>query len=255
MLVQAMADQPRHTRIKHLLAGMPRGRPFDLALLAELGVSGTLAAKYVEAGWLVRLGQGVYAFPGDKLDLHGTILFLQSRIPGLHIAGKSALSLQGVRHNLALRDPVILWGDVRATLPDWFVACFPARYVHAHLFAWPEQNPGGKSLCTPPGNLDGLQVAVPERAILELLYEAGTKLGIEEAHNIFAGLRNLRKDVLGNLLACCTSVKTTRLFLTWSRETGIINADNLQRDYSIALGSTSRWMSRLKDGTLLSLKP
>jgi Transcriptional regulator, AbiEi antitoxin, Type IV TA system/Transcriptional regulator, AbiEi antitoxin N-terminal domain len=252
---QAMTDQPRHALIKNLLAKMPRGMPFDLAMLAELGVSTSLAAKYVAGGWLMRLGQGVYAFPGDNLDLYRTIRFLQTRIQGLHIAGKSALSLQGVRHNLAVRDQIILWGDVRATLPDWFVARFPARYVHTQLFAWGAQCPVAKSLTTPPGNLDGLQVAVPERAILELLCEVGGKVGIEEAHNIFAGLRNLRRDVLGNLLACCTSVKTKRLFLTWSRETGIIDSDNLLRDYPVALGSTSRWMCRLKDGTLLSLKP
>ena len=54
---------------------MPKGMPFDLAMLAELGVSGSLAAKYVAGGWLMRLGQGVYAFPGDNLDLYGTVRF------------------------------------------------------------------------------------------------------------------------------------------------------------------------------------
>jgi hypothetical protein len=234
---------------------MPRGMPFDLAMLAEHGVSPQLAAKYAVGGWLLRLAQGVYAFPGDTLSAHGATKFLQTRIAGLHIAGKTALSMQGVRHNLVTRDPLVLWGDVRSTLPDWFVSRFPARYVHARLFDWQDHFPAAKSLTTPPGVTEGLHVSVPERAILELLYEVGTHQGIEEAHNLFAGLRNLRKDVLGKLLAGCTSVKTVRLFLTWSRETGLIDTETLRSQYSIPVGSDKRWMTRLKDGTLLTLKP
>lgn len=234
---------------------MPRGRPFDLAMLAKLGVSAQLAAKYVEGGWLIRLAQGVYAFPGDTLAPQESITFLQSRIPGLHVAGKTALSLQGVRHNLSVRDSLVLWGDMRSVLPKWFVSRFPARYVSAQLFAWESPSRAAGSLTTPPGSPLGLQVSVPERAVLELLYEVGTNQGIEEAHNIFAGLRNLRKDMLGDLLACCTSVKAVRLFLTWGRETGVIDVDSLLSQYTIPVGSDKRWMSRLKDGTLLTLKP
>lgn len=234
---------------------MPRGIPFDLAMLGERGVSPQLAAKYVEGGWLIRLTQGVYAFPGDPLNAHGAIKFLQTRIPGLHLAGKTALSMQGVRHNLSIRDQLVLWGDVRSALPDWFVSRFPARYVHARMFDWPNDFPAARSLTTPPGVAEGVQVSVPERAILELLYEVGTRQGIEEAHNIFVGLRNLRKDMLGKLLSSCTSVKTVRLFLTWSRETTLIDTEALLTQYSIPVGSDKRWMTRLKDGTLLTLKP
>lgn len=234
---------------------MSRGMPFDLAMLAQHGVSAQLAAKYVESGWLIRLAQGIYAFPGDTLNQHGAIKFLQTRVSGLHVAGKTALSLQGVRHNLSIRDQLVLWGDVRSTLPDWFLSRFPARYVHARLFMWDAGFPIEKSLTTPPGVTDGLQVSVPERATLELLYEVGTQQGLEEAHNIFAGLRNLRKEVMGKLLARCTSIKTVRLFFTWSRETNVIDVDSLRNQYQIHAGSDKRWISRLKDGTLLTLKP
>jgi len=245
----------RHSLIKNLQTNMPREMPFNLADLAEQGISPQLAAKYVESGWLIRLTQGVYAFPGNVLTVHGSIKFLQTRASGLHIGGKTALSLQGVRHNLSTRGQLVLWGDTRSTLPTWFVSRFPARYVSARLFAWSGDFPTGRSLMTPPGVTDGLHVSVPERAILELLYEVGTNQGIEEAYNLFAGLRNLRKNVVGELLACCTSVKTVRLFLTWSRETGVVDSDNLLAQYKIPVGSDKRWMTRLKDGTLLTLKP
>jgi hypothetical protein len=223
--------------------------------LARLGVSAKLAAHYAATGWLVRLGQGVYAFPADDLNAQATIKFLQTRVAGLHVAGKSALGLQGVRHNLAAREQWVLWGDVRFVLPAWFTERFPARYVSARLFDWPDEAMAEKSLLTPPGVTEGLRVSAPERALLEMLYDVGTHQGLEEARNLFEGLRNPRKEMLGRLLACCTSVKTVRLFVTWARETKLVDVAALQQQYKLPVGSDRRWMTRLKDGTLLSLKP
>lgn len=250
-----MNRNSRHQIIKRLQVGLPRGAPFDLATLSQFGVSPQLAAHYAEQGWLVRLAQGVYAFPNDDFGVHGALLFLQKRVPGLHVGGKSALALQGVRHNLGGRDTLVLWGDNRFTLPPWFTSRFPARYVYARLFAWSDTHLADKTLTTPPGLPESLQVAVPERAVLELLYEAGVKQSLEEARNLFYGLRSPRKDLLGRLLSCCTSVKAVRLFLTWARETNLVDVDVLLEQYPVRTGSTKRWMSRLDDGTLLSLRP
>lgn len=250
-----MNRNPRHEVIKRLQLDLPRGAPFDLATLSQFGVSPQLAAHYAQAGWLVRLAQGVYAFPNDDFGVHGALKFLQTRVPGLHVGGKSALAMQGVRHNLSSRDTLILWGDSRFALPPWFTTRFPARYVHARLFDWPDTNLASRTLITPPGLPDWLFVAAPERAVLELLYEAGVKQSLEEARNIFDGLRSPRKDLLGQLLSCCTSVKAVRLFLTWARETSLVDVDALLQQHPVRTGSTARWMSRLDDGSLLSLNP
>jgi len=250
-----MGQSERHDLIKRLQASQLRGAPFDLALLGNLGVSPQLAAKYVRSGWLVRLAQGVYSFPGDKLDEHRTIQFLQTKVAGLHVAGKSALAVQGVRHNLASRRLVILWGDERFKIPGWFLARFPARYVSARLFAWPDNTLARMTLTTPPGVTAELAVSTPERAVLELLYDVGTHEGVEESHNLFEGIRNVRIDLVGRLLTCCTSVKAVRLFLTWARETGLVDVDTLNQRYPLPVGSEKRWMTRLKDGTLLTLNP
>jgi hypothetical protein len=98
-------------------------------------------------------------------------------------------------------------------------------------------------------------VSIAERAILELLYEAGTRQSLEEARNLFDGLRAPRMELLGHLLACCRSVKAVRLFLAWARETHLLDVDDLLAKYSVRTGSDKRWMSRLDDGTLLSLRP
>jgi len=241
--------------IKRVQSELPRGSPFDLATLASLGVSPILAAYYVKSGWLVRLAHGVYGFPNDAFDLPGVLRFLQQQIAGLHIGGRSALARQGVSHNLRLSDELVLWGDVRFALPDWVTARFPARYVSAQLFDWSDPQLPTKTLHSPPGQPDGVWVSIPERAVLEMLYEVGTRESLEETRNVFDGLRSPRKAVLGQLLSCCTSVKTVRLFLTRARETGCVDVDALLAQYPIRTGSDKRWMSRLSDGTLLSLKP
>ena len=250
-----MDSNPRHQILKRLQTGLARGAPFDIATLAEVGVSAPLASRYAESGWLVRLAQGVYAFPKDDFGVYGALRFLQRRVPGLHIGGKSALALQGVRHNLGAREPLVLWGDARFVLPDWFTSRFPARYVQARLFDWPDERSAAKTLVTPAGLPEGLRVSVSERAVLELLYDAGTRESLEEARNLFDGLRSPRKALLGQLLSSCTNVKTVRLFLTWARESGLLDVDDLRARYPLRTGSDKRWMSRMPDGTLLTLKP
>jgi len=251
-----MERTSRHSLIKHLQATAPRGAALGIAALAKLGISAKLAARYVEGGWLVRVAHGVYAFAGDQLTAHASIKFLQDQVTGLHVGGRSALTLQGVRHNLASREQFVLWGEERFIVPEWFASRFPARYVSAKLFTWPKRSALKQTTLTnPPGVTTGLHVSVPERAILELLYDVGKHHGVEEGRNLFENLRNLRKDVIGDLLACCNSVKTVRLFLAWARATQLVDVDAMQKQYELPVGSESRWISRLKDGTLLSLRP
>lgn len=245
----------RHNLIKRLQVGLPRGAPFDASMLNKLGISAQAASHYAKEGWLVRIGHGVYAFPNDELTAHGMVKFLQNRIKGLHIGGKSALALQGVRHNLRTREQLVLWGDSRYELPQWFTSQQPARYLSVKLFKWIDEELSGLTLTTPPGVTAELLVSTPERSAMEMLFDVGKKESVEEARNIFDGLTNLRRDVTGRLLACCKSVKTVRLFLTWARETQVFDVDALREMYPLQVGSQKRWMHRLKDGTLLSLKP
>ena len=252
-----MGSNPPYSLIKRVETSLPRGAPFDLDALRRLDVSAHLAARYVRSGWLVRLGQGVYAFSGDELTVQGSVRLLQGWVAGLHVGGRTALALQGVRHNVGGRQRLVLWGDERFALPAWFTARHPARYACARLFDWPAAEAGLResTLTVPAGTDGGPLVATPERASLEMLYDVGTHQGLEEARNLFDGLRNVRTGVAGRLLACCTSVKAVRLFLTWAGETGLVDVEALRREFRLRVGSDRRWMSRLKDGTLLTLRP
>ncbi len=149
----------------------------------------------------------------------------------------------------------MLWGDVRYTLPRWFRERFSARYLHAPLFEWRDDSLARETLYTPPGQLAGLAVAAPERAALEMLYEAGTRESLEESRLVLEGMLGPRLSVLGPLLECCTSVKAVRLFLAWSRESGLVDVEALLHQFRPRVGSESRWTGRMKDGTSLTLRP
>lgn len=160
--------------------------------------------------------------------------------------------LHGVRHTLAVRETLVLWANQRFAQPKRFASRFAARAVFATLFDALDPDLVRKTLSTPPGVLDGLHVSTPERAALEMLYEVGTHESLDEARGVFEGLRT---EVVGKLLVACTSVKAVRLFLTWSRETGLVDVDALRERFDLRVGSASRWVNRLPDGTLLLLKP
>ena len=246
-----MTQSNQKNRIKTLLTTQPRGVPIDSHGLAALGVSSALASHYVKAGWLERLGRGVFAFPADALQREASLKFLESRIPGFHVGGKTALAWRGFSHNLSVGQNLSLWGDVPAALPDWFTTRFPAQYVARHLFD--NNMPSDYGLQPLPEFPDGPRVAVPERALLEMLSEVGLRQSVEEARNLMEGLLRLRADILECLLSHCSRVKVTRLCIQWAEELAMPWA-TLARRAAKNLGSAARWSSRMRDGKTLSLK-
>ena len=233
------------------LASVPRGAPLDVADLHSLGVSASLATYYVRAGWLTRLGRGVFMFPGDQLNAAVSVRFLARRLPGLHVGGKAALAWRGVRHNVGPRERLLLWGEKVAALPPWFTERFPSRYVSRHIFS--SSLPSSFGLQPLPETLTGPDVSVPERAILELLAEVGAAQGLEESRNIMEGLRSVRVDVLGTLLKHCPRVKVVRLCLSLAEELNLHWAAEVRK--LVGSRGRGRWSTKLPDGTSLILKP
>lgn len=321
-----MIVSPGHNLLKHLLTTAPRGMPLDNARLRRMGISPQLAAYYARTGWLNRLAHGTYTLPGDPLTAPGMLMLLQDRIAGLHLAGRSALLAP---MQAPTRDELVLMGDARSELPEWFTTRQRARYTNPRLFDWslaglsPEAGAAlarqtvvdGRSATAPAagvgacaagaaaadgesahvgdGATPGIRRSVPERAILELLYDVGTGESLADAREMVASLRvttaatpvsapelvpaappastpapgahrvpnpaatatTLHIPTLGLLLRCCTSIKTVRLLLTLARQTNLLDVRKLARDHSPRTGSPTRWMRRLPDGTLLSLRP
>ena len=238
-------------RIKTLQTKLPRGAPLGTATLAGLGISSALAHEYVKAGWLEKLGRGVFMFAGDELQRNETLAFLEPRIPGLHVAAKTALAWHGFRHKVAVTETTILWGDRRTELPSWFQDRFPARYSSSRLFD--DDLPAGTGIAPMSEFPNGPRVSSPERALLEMLSEVGVYQELEEARAIMENVRQLRSRQLRLLLSHCRMVKAVRLCVAWAREFDLPWAGLAREAASGRMGS-GRWITRLKDGKTLILK-
>jgi hypothetical protein len=156
------------------------------------------------SGWLRRLGRGVYLPPGDELNRDAALAWHGTQVPGLHVAGKTALGWRGVRHNLAFKERLTLWGDAPARLP----AAFSATYQATHLFD--DALPRVLGLAPLPEGRSDILVSTPERALLDVLSDVGKSLGIEEARHLVEGAQSLRMDVLDTLLAHLKRIKVAR---------------------------------------------
>lgn len=247
-----MSERNQYSLIKKLYTTMPRGMPLDLSVLNGIGISSQRAASYAKNGWLTRVAHGVYIFPDQELDFCSAISYLSRHVRGLHIGGYSALMSDSLDAEV---DELVLWGNVRGSLPRWFSERFCVRYVSARLFDWGTSSYASGTLVDAKGTPHCVKTSIPERALLEMLYEAGGKHTLESAKSAFSSVDRLCPDAVGHLLKCCTSVKAIRLFLKWARQSGRLDVDEILQRYDIRAGSNSRWMTRLKDGTLLCLKP
>lgn len=203
-----MTQVPRE-KLKRLMTGTASGAPVDTADLASLDISTDLAAYYVRHGWLERLAHGVYVRAGDTLLLHPTLVFLQRRIAALHVGGKSALDWYGVRHYVAQRAVLQLYGWNSAQLPAWFVERFPAQYCRKRLF---DERPDALLHAGPfEARSEAPRVSSPERGFLEMLSEIGVRQSLSEAQELAESTYSFRKNVAQDLLCRCRSVKASKL--------------------------------------------
>ncbi len=238
-------------KLNQLYTASKLGTPLTSEDLASLGISADLAVHYVRAGWLQRLARGVYNRPNDPPMLHPSLILLQRQFPGLHVGGKTALDWHGIRHYLARRPLLHLYGWEAARLPDWFTRRFPAEYHRKRLF---DEQPKSLLHVGPfERRPDAPLVSEPERALLEMLSEVGVRQSRQEARELVESAYNLRVDVLRELLMRCTSVKTVRLCLQLGRETSQRWAARLDPSH-LPTGSDRPWVSRSAEGILV-LKP
>jgi len=204
----------------------------------------------LKAGWLNRLGRGVFQFPNDELREADCLRFLARQVEGFHVGGKTALAWRGFGHNVPAREPLWLWGRSRGQLPNWFTTRFPSRYTTRTPFG--PDLPAGAGLEPLPEQPNGAPVSVPERALLEMLGEVGIHQGVEEARNILEGVRSLRPEVLTLFLRHCQRVKAARLCVHWAEELQLPWAATARQAATRHLSGT-RWSARLKSGTRLNL--
>ena len=236
---------------KELLEVLPRGEPLSTRRLQEFGVPAKRSAQMASNGWLTRLGRGVFMLPGDSLDRNASLAVLGAGVPGFHIGGKTALEWRGVRHNLQFKETLSLWGDKPTKVPLWFARRFPCRYQATHIFD--DAMPPGLGLAQLPAGRPDVIVSTTERALLELLSDAGKHQSIEETHNLVENIRNLRLPLLDELMAYLTRLKVIRLAYALADE---FNQPwkSLAEKHSERLGGGDRWIAVAKTGDRIDLK-
>jgi Transcriptional regulator, AbiEi antitoxin, Type IV TA system/Transcriptional regulator, AbiEi antitoxin N-terminal domain len=242
-----MATTERN-KLNYLYQQWTVGTPQTSSDLAAQGISADLAVHYVRAGWLSRLTRGVYCRPNDTLELHPCLMLLQRSIEGLHVGGKSALDWYGVRQYVSQQPVLQLYGWKAARLPDWFTVRFPAEYHRKRLFDEAAAEP---RYTAPFEKRKGApRVSEPERALLEVFSEVGVRQPLQEACELAESAYNLRAQVLRDLLAHCTNVKTVRLCLQLGRELSLPWAAKLDPT-QLPTGSARAWVSRSAAGLLV----
>lgn len=206
-------------KLNQMIQAIPKGTVVTTPRLNELGISSQLARKYVQNGWLDRLGSGAFSRSGDSPNWLGGVYALQSQLTlTVHVGAVSALELQGRAHFVPLgeRRCVTLLSDQKEHLPKWFRAHPWSVILYHRCITLFGKLPSGS---TSPFNCGDFSVSVsaPERAVMEEMHLADSNSGVEHALLLMDGLSTLRPSLVQGLLENCTSIKAKRLFL-WSAE-------------------------------------
>lgn len=257
------------SKLNSLLAKLGDGWLAPSAWLAARGYSRGLLGQYVQRGWLVSPARGVFYRPGAGPSWQ-TVVFSLQRLAGLplHVGGRHALQLHGQDHYLRMGPAVVtLFGNAR--LPAWvnglgLTETFTVR-PDAALGLGPLA-PGqlddreallALGLETLPGDRPDcpMVTSLPERAILELLYDAPHSASVAEADAVLQGMSRLRPALVSQLLRRCTHVKVKRLFLALAERHGHAWFDHLDLE-GVDLGTGKRQLrvgERMHPKYLISL--
>jgi hypothetical protein len=207
------------------LQELPEGRVVTSQTLAGKGYSRQLVAKYVQSGWLEKVGHGAYRRPGAPLKWQHVVYSLQAQGLDLHPGGETALALLGRAHQIPVagRTVIHLYGAAR--LPPWVAAAAAhAEFRHhaGHLF-------GGKEVASAQSRGLGferytwgpwdwvLRISSMERAWLEVLQGVPGEVPFDVADELATGLQSLRPRAMETWLQRCRSIKVRRLAL-WMGE-------------------------------------
>ena len=190
-------------------------KPGTVALakwLERIGISRELQKNYKKSGWLEKLGPGAYKRPADQVTWKGGLYAIQQQAKlQLHAGALTALSLQGQSHYFRVSgEKIFLFSAHKTILPQWFKAYEweqKIQYIKTSFL------PEDMGLTQHEEKNFIITISAPERAILECLYLAPTKLDLVECYHLVEGLSNLRPKLMQELLEKCSSVKVKRLFL------------------------------------------
>jgi hypothetical protein len=209
----------KESKINTLLSSQPLGSVLCSSWLVDQGYSLDLQKRYKKSQWFDSIGTGALIRHADDVDYLGGIYALQAQL-GLfvHPAAKTALSLLGKTHYLALSTKKAqLFGCSTESLPLWFkkrdwnlnIECKLTSFLPSELGLVEIEHKNFK-----------VKISSPARAVMECLYLAPKSQPLLEVFELMEGLNNLRPAAVQQLLEACTSVKVKRLFLYLADKAG-----------------------------------
>ena len=217
----------KYEKLNQLQSVLPEGFPVDSGWLQKRGYSRQLIAKYLRHNWLESPTRGVYRRPttiaeGDSWQ--PVVLSIQTLLVlPITVGGRTALELQGLTHYLSLSDIQEVHLYASKAPPNW-IHSLPVKQefvVHSANLIKAPASPGLASALRGASFIEqrwgmsdwSMLISTPERAILEVIDELPNKESFHQVDVLMEGLSNLRPKYVTNLLSCCRSVKTKRLFL------------------------------------------
>lgn len=230
------------SKLRNLVKNLQPGVVITIPLLNRLNISDNLRKYYMGSGWLETVGRGAYKKPGDAVEWYGAVNALQKQLNiEVHVGGLTALNLQGFGHYIRMeKEPIYLYSPQRTKLPMWFVQYNAGVNWFHKPTSFISKDLGIKEMEIKQITVDA---STPERAILETLYLAPSKIDLVEIYQILEGMVNLKPKLLNSLLQNCSSVKIKRLFLYMAEKTNHQWFRFLELD-KIELGSGRRMIAQ-----------
>lgn len=239
-------SKQKDDKLNRLIRVIPEGVAVPSTWLTANGYSPQLVRKYVQSGWLIRLGSRVYARPGFPVSWEGIILGLQ-RLGGfqLHLGGVSALNRQGLAHYLSLGGDAAVHVWTQDRLPGWVEQVLLDVRWNFHRRKLFEGDAEEAWVQLPTQVRDWtIRGSAPERAILEVLSQVDeTTASFIFAAELFEGLTSLRPAVVNNLLQSCLHNEAKRLFLFFATRYGYPWLKRVDVD-AVDLGRGKRLVTR-----------
>jgi len=236
------------SKLNHLLNSQPPGIVLLSSWMTGQGYSHELQQRYKKSNWLKSVGTGAFIRSNDRVGYEGAIYALQEQNGfTIHPGGRTALSLLGKAHYLALSaGRVVLFGSRGEKLPTWFKNHDWGVKVDYHETSF---LPSDMGLTNVELSNFSIKVSGTARAIMECLHLAPQKQELMECFQLMEGLNNLVPKQVQTLLEKCQSVKVKRLFL-YMAEKADHNWFNHLDLSSVDLGSGKR--SVVKNGVLIN---
>jgi hypothetical protein len=229
-------------KIKLLTRLHKEGVPLLSQYLEKAGISRNLQQYYLRSGWLERIGQGAYIWPGDTLDWQGIVQSLQTQLgQPIHVGAHTALSAAGYAQYLRIsNEEVCLFSNRQRSLPGWVSKQSCSQNLALYQTGFINDETAG--ILEIQHRTFSLFVSCPERSILETIYFVPKRLGFVEAFQLTENLTTLRPNVLQLLLEHCDSVRVKRLFMMFAHKSGHVWAKRLD-SARIDLGEGIRSLS------------